>query len=142
MNNSSSLLSTLSGSGHRLTPVRRAIVTFFDAVRKPVPAESVLSYLEEKELHPNKTTVYRELEFLKKNGIIAELDFAEGKKRYELASHGHHHHLICTSCNDIEAVHIKEENLHAEESKVLEEKGFKVTRHMLEFFGLCKRCQK
>lgn len=91
-------------------------------------------------LAPNKTTVYRELDYLRSHNVIQEIDLGELKKRYELAGH-HHHHLVCTGCESVEEVHL-DDHLKEHESRILQEKKFKVTRHMLEFFGICGACQK
>lgn len=134
------ILQEITDRGHRLTAVRRTLVDLFICNESPIDVESIATYLDKKGLFPNKTTIYRELEFLLEQDIIHDVDFGEGKKRYEIAS-SHHHHLICTNCKAIEGVHIEEAGIEHEEGKLLKLKGFKVTRHMLEFFGLCKKCQ-
>lgn len=140
--NALDILSRLSDSGFRLTPVRKLVVEYVAGTATPVTAEDFIVFLEDKGLSPNRTTVYRELDFLQAQDVIQELDFGEGKKRYELASHAHHHHLICTNCTVIEEVQVRESGLEKQEEQFLKANGFKVTRHMLEFFGLCKNCQR
>ena len=56
----------------------------------------------------NKTTICRELDFLMGKGLIKEIEFGEGKKRYEIDSGSdHHHHLICLNCKKVEDVDLK-----------------------------------
>jgi Fe2+ or Zn2+ uptake regulation protein len=141
MHTPTEILQKLTAQGHRLTAVRRALVDYFLSINTPGDVEGISAYLATRSLQPNKTTIYRELDFLVAQGIIQDVDFGEGKKRYELALE-HHHHLICTNCKEVDAVHIEEDNLTLQEEKVLQEKGFKISRHMLEFFGLCKKCRK
>ncbi|MFA6160918.1 MAG: transcriptional repressor [Patescibacteria group bacterium] len=90
---------------------------------------------------PHKTTVYRELGCLMSNGIVKQLDFGDGRKRYELADGDHHHHLICNSCGSTQPVAIKD-GLTKKITPLASSLGFIVTDHALEFFGFCKRCAK
>ena len=138
--NATDILKRLKGSGYRITSVRRAVADILASASQPLAVEDMLQQLDERGLVPNKTTVYRELDFLVGEGLALEVDFSEGKKRYELSSHGHHHHLVCTECKAVEGVDIQEQGLAEEEGRMLQEKGFTVTRHMLEFFGICKKC--
>lgn len=126
--------------GARLTPVRKVICSFFDQSREPVDCSQIISFLENQGFKVNKTTVYRQLDFLLKEGLIHALDFGEGKKRYELVG-DHHHHLICTRCEKIECFEV-EENFRKQETDIYMATDFKVTGHLLEFLGICKKCQK
>ena len=105
----------------------------------PVDYGQIMTYLEMNGRKVNKTTVYRQLDSLIRKGQIQELDFGEGKKRYELLK-DHHHHLICTGCNKVQCVEI-EENFKEQEAEIGRKTDFRITGHMLEFFGLCSSCQ-
>jgi Fe2+ or Zn2+ uptake regulation protein len=92
-----------------------------------------------KKIQANKTTIYRELATLIKSDIIIEIDFGDGKKRYELASRDHHHHLICSSCKSVSEYKVHTD-LSNEEKSIQKTHGFIVKKHSLEFFGTCKQC--
>jgi Fe2+ or Zn2+ uptake regulation protein len=124
----------------RITPVRKALQGFFEKQEIPVDYAQIMAYLEKNALKVNKTTVYRQLDFLLEQGLIQELDFGEGKKRYELKKE-HHHHLICTDCNKVECIEIKE-NFKGQEAEINKKTNFKISGHMLEFFGQCGSCQR
>ncbi|MEK7528370.1 MAG: transcriptional repressor, partial [Patescibacteria group bacterium] len=81
----SHIIEKLKSNGHRITAVRRALLDFFAKNGRPASAPEILSHLENNRLRVNKTTVYRELLFLKKNGIVTEIQFRDGMMRYELA---------------------------------------------------------
>lgn len=100
--------------------------------KKPID----VSILVEK-LCVNKTTVYRQIEKFIKGGLVVEVEFGDGKKRYELASLDHHHHLICKKCKKIEDITFNERVILREVSK---KSNFKVENHSLEFFGICVNC--
>lgn len=91
-----------------------------------------------RKLGVNKTTVYRQIDKLIKEGQIIEVDFGEGKKRYELKSMSHHHHLICQKCAKLEDVVFEEKDIF---SKIEKNTRFKIVSHNLEFFGYCAKCQ-
>lgn len=90
---------------------------------------------------PHKTTIYREITCLLKNGLIHELNFGDGRKTYELAQDKHHHHLICLKCGWIHPISM-EHDLDKTVTHSAKKQGFKVTKHSLEFFGYCFKCNQ
>lgn len=134
------VLSELKSKGFKSTKYRTSLLQLLFSSDKPVSVLEMLQAMSGEDLVPNKTTVYRELYFLMEHGIVTELDLGDEKKRYELAHMGHHHHLICTNCKNIEDV-VFEENLAGIEEKIRVEKQFMVKDHSMEFYGLCKNCQ-
>lgn len=91
-------------------------------------------------LRVNKTTVYRRLEKMVADGTIVEIYLSDGKKRYELAKIGHHHHTMCDNCHKIECVEI-EPDVVVLDKEIKLKLGFWIKRHKLDFFGLCARCK-
>ncbi len=108
--------------------------------KKPISVPDIIKELRQKKLTTNKTTVYRYLALLLEQNRINEIEFREGKKRYELSNSKHHHHIICKNCDRIEDVEIGDA-FKIEEKKIEHAKKFKVLSHSLEFFGLCADCQ-
>lgn len=123
----------------KITKVRSAMIGILEKTSSPLSITEVLDKLSKKGLDPNKTTIYREIEFLTKEGMVKEVDFGEGKKRYEGAGE-HHHHIVCIKCKTVKDVHI-ETDLDSFNAKVAKEAGYKPAGHSLEFFGVCKKCQ-
>lgn len=137
---SDQLIEALRKDGFKITAVRENILrTFFD-IPYPLSVPELISKLQKFDLNPNKTTLYREIDFLIEQEIIQEIDFGEGKKRYEIKSEHCHHHLVCTKCQKIECVEL-EDNMHEIVERLEEKTDFKIYEHMLEFFGLCKECR-
>jgi len=124
-----------------MTQARRILIEIFVAQAAPVTVDQLLTTLKKRGLSVNKTTVYRELDFLKEQKIIREIDLLEGRKRYELRGDEHHHHLVCLECRDIRCITM-EEDLDAIERGIEKEHGFRVASHTLEFFGVCAQCQR
>jgi len=123
-------------SGLKNTPSRLNILSILKKTKKPLDASEIYKLVKNK---TDLATVYRTLETFVKKGLINKLEFGEGKYRYE-AKKGDHHHLICTCCDKIDD--IKDKFIEAWGGKIKAEKGFLVKSHALEFFGLCKCCQK
>lgn len=122
----------------RTTKARTIIVSIINSAHTPLDAASILEQVQHRDSSVNRATVFRNLNSLTEAGEVKKVDFGEGKSRYEMAGH-HHHHLICTECKSIEAVDIcRAEKLVQDEA---DKKGFRVTSHQLEYFGLCSKCQ-
>ena len=128
------LIQRLKTKKKRVTPARTKIINILCSTPSPITAETLV-----KKVHINKTTAYRELEFLLKNEFIQEVDFGDGTKRYELKELKHHHHLVCLRCKSVQDISF-DENLEKEENKIRKNLKFQVLRHDLEFFGYCNNC--
>ena len=137
---SDSIISALKERGIRMTTVRRTLLELLEKTTSPLSAMDLIGQLSELTISANKTTIYRELDFFLAEGIIAEIDLLDGMKRYELVIAGHHHHhLVCTSCKVIQCAEM-ENDLNEIERMIRSKYHFKVTSHILEFFGLCNKC--
>ena len=135
------VLQNLQAKGQRLTDICRALIEIFSAATEPLSVQTLLAKLAKKKLAANKTTIYRQLVMLQAHGLINEINFADRTKRYELTPADHHHHLVCLKCQQVEDVSF-EEDIVRQAKYISRHHGFKVTRHDLEFFGLCAKCQK
>ena len=140
MTHAETIIALLKDRRKRITNGRRAIIEIFSTIGQPLAPVSVLALLRKKRSKMNKTTVYREIDFLHRQGILRALQFHERSKRYELASDRHTHHLICTDCQRIEDA-VLDHDLDAVEKRLKTQKQFHVQHHSLEFYGLCKACQ-
>lgn len=130
--------SELKSVSLQVTPARLAAMQLFESHDTPLDAQHLIDHLH-KELGVDRVTVFRILNAFVEKGLIRKLEFGEGKARYELNKE-EHHHLICESCGNIED--ISDCNILALEKDIQKKKGFLVKQHSLEFFGLCKNCQK
>jgi Fur family ferric uptake transcriptional regulator len=125
--------------GQRFTRTRKNIFEAIEHFNKPVSVQDIFSYLKKQKEEIDLTSIYRNLELMRKAGIVDIILFGEGKKRYELKIISeHHHHLVCEKCGDVEDIEMQEKNLLKDVEK---QSKFKVLKHSLEFFGLCQDCQ-
>ncbi len=134
--------------GHRMTKPRTAILKVFEKGREHLSAEDI--YLNVHRSYPNigLTTVYRNLEFLVRKGVLSKFDFGHGRSKYELSEAynplGHHHQLVCERCMKV----INYNDFMEEELRFVRaaEKGlekryrFKIRSHVIQFHGLCEKC--
>lgn len=137
--NPDEIISKLKLGGHRITPIREQIIEIFINSLTPISAMDLIEAFRILKIHVNKTTIYRELDFLISKGFLRGIEFGEGKKRYELDTGHHHHHVVCLNCKKVEDVDLKTD-LSGEEKLIQRNTGFKIKSHSLEFFGYCKNC--
>lgn len=132
------IMDNLKSAGVKKTPARLAVIKYLKKVKSPVDVEKIMEEVN-KENEINKATIYRILDLYTKKGIVDKVEFGEGKYRYELQDK-HHHHLVCTNCGRVEDVEV--EKITEIESRIKDKKGFLIKSHSLEFFGLCRNCQR
>ena len=123
----------------KATPARLAVLKLLEDSKQPIDVSSIKDYLDKKSIKTDPVTVFRIINTFTEKGITKQIQFNEGKFRYELASKDEHHHLICKTCGSIED--ISDCNIEDLEKEIESRKGFKVQSHSLEFFGVCGRCQ-
>lgn len=123
----------------KATPVRLAVLALLEKSDQPLAIGSIINYLKDNHIKADPATVFRVVNTFTEKGIARQIQFKEGKFRYELFSRPEHHHLICESCGAIED--ISDCSIGALESEIAKKKKFLIQSHSLEFFGICKNCQ-
>ena len=99
-----------------------------------------LSYLGHK--HSN-STIYRILEEMVKNGILAKNHDTAGITRYyflENCDKTSHFYIICRDCK--EAYHVDCELIDKLYQHFFDDHGFIIAQKNLQIDGLCRKCQK
>jgi len=139
----------LRGCGRRLTVARELILDVMSRKVGHLSAEDVFEALKKDHPKVGLVTVYRTLDLLVKMGLLARHEFGDGRARYEmihrLKGNDHHHHLVCTSCNSVidyrDFIEDEIKLLKMTEAGLSKKFHFKITEHVIEFYGLCERCQ-
>ncbi len=137
------------GCGSRMTIPRKVILDVLKNTAKHLSAEEV--FLKVHKICPTigLTTIYRNLEILVRGGVLSKFDFGDGRSRYEF-SHGtdkagHHHHLVCKGCGRVinYSDFMTEEVafLRKTEKDFAKKYKFKITDHLIRFYGLCEKCR-
>lgn len=134
-----SVLNRLRAAGCRITPPRQAVLKIFEAGPHHLSPDEVLT--KARKLHPGvgRATVYRTLDLLTRLGITRPLPGRDGRTSFTHIEHGHQH-VVCSKCDRV--VELSAAGFAALARRVTRQTGFKIQSQLLEFYGLCQRCQK
>lgn len=132
----------LKSNNLKFTSQREAILkTLYDNPDHFTPENL---YLLVKEKYPESnvgiTTVYRTLNLLEENHIATSISFGSQGKKFELGNKPHHDHLICESCGKI--IEFEDDQIEQLQEKIATIYNFKLTRHLMQLYGICKDCQE
>ncbi len=140
MNKISHLLDDLHKYSLKVTPVRLNILNILLESDKPLDSSSIKLILNRYGVKADRATIFRTINSFSKKGLIKEVNLGESKMRYEYSGRQDHHHLLCQRCGEIEDIYNCKINLW--EKEILNTTGFQIRHHDIEFFGLCRQCQK
>ncbi len=132
------LVSRLRASGYKITPPRLAVIEVIAHGHEHLNPQEILGRAQL--LHPaiGRATVYRTLEMLTQLGVVRPIYVGENGPTY-IRADGDHHHMVCSGCGVV----IDFDQCVAEQMKddLRTRFGFLVQNHLLEFYGLCTKCQ-
>jgi Fur family transcriptional regulator, ferric uptake regulator len=136
---SNQLVERLRSAGYKITPPRLAVLEVIQQEGEHLHPNEILD--QAKSIHPEigRATVYRTLELLTQLGIVRPIYVGETGPMY-IRIEGGHHHLVCSECGRI----VDFDQCMADEMAydLAERFGFRITSHLLEFYGLCADCQE
>lgn len=133
------ILESLRKNGHRVTPQRVMVLEALEAQGGHIAADDIYQQVLAKHPYANRSTIYRTLDMLGKEGIITATDLGKGRVYYELHGGAPHHHMICQTCG---AVSELDHSLLEPLQTTLQRKyKFKANMHHFAIFGLCVQCQ-
>jgi Fe2+ or Zn2+ uptake regulation protein len=133
------ILENLRKSGRRVTPQRVMVLEVMEAQGGHIPVEDIYQHVLEKHPYANRSTIYRTLEMLTKEGIVSATDLGKGRVYYELHGDEPHHHMICQACGYVAEL---DHSLLEPLQETLQRKyKFKANIHHFAIFGLCASCQ-
>ena len=134
----------LKDRGYKLTPQRRAVLNvIIKNEGKHLTTEEIYDLVKADCPEIGLATVYRTLQLLEELNVILKLSLDDGKNRYELIhteEDHHHHHLICAVCGSV--TEVEGDLLEILEKEIEKKYNFRITNHVLKFFGTCSECLK
>lgn len=80
-------------------------------------------------------TVYRQLRRLQDAGQVRAVDLGVNDVRYEPTDRGHHHHFLCSECEEAFDIHGCAEGISE-----MVPPGFMVQTHEITLYGQCEEC--
>jgi Fur family ferric uptake transcriptional regulator len=125
--------------GFRVTPQRRFILEAIRAGAGHIAPEEIYRRVHRKIPGVNRTTVYRNLDFLCELRLVVAAQIA-GRMVYEIAGKEPHHHLVCRQCGRIEQIDHKRVKSFFE--RIARERRFTIDMDHLALFGLCQACRR
>jgi Fur family ferric uptake transcriptional regulator len=131
----------LKNNNLKYTKQREAILkTLYDHPDHFTPENLYLLVKENyPELNTGITTVYRTLNLLEENDIATSISFGSAGKKFELGNKPHHDHLICEKCGEI--VEFEDQKIEKLQEDIAKMHDFKLTDHLMQLYGICKKCQ-
>lgn len=135
----SSRAQRLRDGGHKLTKARLTILNILEAHNGHLTSAQVLDETERVAPEIGRASVFRALDLFTQLSIIRPTYISDSTTpTYVLLPNGHHHHIICTNCNQV----IEFDECHLEPlARELERTlNVQLTGHLLEFYGLCAAC--
>ncbi len=131
----------LSDHGLKSTRQRTLVVDTFLDSEGHITVDELLTRVRSVEPRISAATVYRTMKLLAKCGLANTQQFGEGHRVYEQAAgREHHDHFICTHCGMVEE--FEDQRIESLQNEVAKARGFQITRHRMELYGLCCQCQK
>lgn len=124
-----------------MTRTRQAVLSVLESTKYPLSPTELYNQLKKQNVAIDPVTVYRNLDALKKLGLVTQLKLhQEGQFRYELREgREHHHHIRCKSCGRV--VDLLLCPLKKLTAMIEQKTRFVVGDHSLEFSGWCPKCQ-
>jgi Fe2+ or Zn2+ uptake regulation protein len=131
----------LRAVGQRYTTGRRELVDVLGAATGPLTIAAILRLRSDLA----QSSVYRNLATLEDAGVVRRVPGA-ADTHYELAEDldEHHHHLLCTSCGEVEDFVMPtalERALHKAVDAAADQADFAATGHRVELVGTCATCR-
>ncbi len=122
--------------GLRMTKSRERVIATLILADRPLSAEDIRQ--KGAFLPSDLVTIYRNTEALEEAGVLQRILLENGTQLFEItAPDEHYHHLICRCCHRTERLDVCIGHSVEEEA---EAKGFIISSHHLEVYGLCETC--
>ena len=118
----------------RMTDQRRVVARVLSQSDDHPDVEELYHRAAAIDPHISIATVYRTVRLFEESGIIARLDFRDGRSRYEEATDDHHDHLIDTRTGKV--IEFVDEEIERLQQAIARRLGFRLIDHRLELYGV------
>jgi Fur family ferric uptake transcriptional regulator len=98
------------------------------------------TFEKNKNYRVSRATLYNTVDILLDCQLIRKHQFGKAQAQYEKSySNKQHDHLICTNCDKV--VEFCDPRIQGIKNVIEESMKFKINRHALNLYGICKECQ-
>jgi Fur family ferric uptake transcriptional regulator len=133
----------LADRGIRMTAQRRAILRVIETARNHLDASQILRKAQVLDSSVDRSTVYRTLDLLKRQGMVDELDLMHlnGEGHYYERKLGRDHiHMACLRCGKI--AEFVSETFDSLKKQLERDCRFHIVVSRLEVGGYCSDCRR
>ena len=130
-------MSTNKETKERITCQKKIILDYLKSVKTHPTAEDIYFSVKKKLPQISRGTVYRNLKILREKGKILEIPSVISHYDADISSHAH---FVCQKCDKIFDIFDV-----CRECKIIKKKRIKLGKiqgYNLNFYGICKNCQK
>ena len=132
--------SELRKAGLKVTNPRVKILEVLEqAGSRHMSAEEIYKALLATSEDIGLATVYRVLTQFETAELVKRHNFEGGYSVFELNQGDHHDHLVCVECGRVEE--FIDPIIESQQEKIAKERGYLITDHSLNIYGVCKSCQ-
>lgn len=130
----------LNSSSQRVTAQRTLILELLCRSDGHLDADDLYHRARKKNSRISLSTVYRNLQFFKKLGLVEEHHFAEEHHHYEVRPDAEHQHLLCLDCGKVVefACPVSQEF----RGDIGKKYDFEITEVEVRMTGLCSTCRE
>ena len=130
-----SVIRKLEALDQRITPSRVAVIAAVLAQSGHFSVEDVLRQARA----VGRATVFRTMRLLTDLERACRVILEDGSLHYRVSRRGHHHHLVCVSCGNVQDLDdCAVAGLVRELAAATE---YEIEGHWLEFYGRCASCR-
>jgi Fur family ferric uptake transcriptional regulator len=120
--------------GLRMTDQRRVVARVLSQSSDHPDVEELHRRAHQVDPHISIATVYRTVRLFEESGIIARLDFRDGRSRYEETPDSHHDHLIDMKSGKV--VEFMDDEIERLQALIAQRLGYRLVDHRLELYGV------
>lgn len=131
----------LKDAGLKITLPRLKILQVLESsTDHHLSAEDVYKQLLNNGEEIGLATVYRVLTQFESAGLVLRHHFEGDHSVFEIAPEDHHDHLVCVKCGRVEE--FIDDEIERRQKLIAKERGFELTDHNLNMYGLCPDCRQ
>ncbi len=133
-------LERLRAAGYKLTNARQTVLTAIQRLGGHVTSSQVLEEVAQADPTIGRASVFRTLDLFTRLAIIRPT-FSESSltPSYVLMPDGHHHHIVCISCQRV--MEFDDCNLETMTAELERRLNVRIHGHLLEFYAVCSACE-